>query len=305
MGRNKKSPSFLQYISGRVDFFRSIGKEERTKKYGQALDKLRSFTGGKDLTFDDITPDRMMQFSAWCEQQGNCPNTISFYNRILRALYNQAVEDGITEDRRPFRKSFCGNEKTVKRAIPISRVRTLANMEFITKGKERRSMEYARDMFMLSFYFRGMSFIDMAFLKKTDIQQGTVIYRRHKTGQRLSIKIEPPMRDIMKRIGGGEDSPYVLDVIRREGKERDDVRAANYRINKSLHKIGRLIGVDKLTMYVARHSWASACKASNIPISVISEGMGHDSEETTRIYLAQLDTSVVDNANRKIINQVI
>ena len=58
-------------------------------------------------------------------------------------------------------------------------------------------------------------------------------------------------------------------------------------------------------MYVARHSWASACKASNIPISVISEGMGHDSEETTRIYLAQLDTSVVDKANRKIINQII
>lgn len=207
MGRKKESPSFLQYISGRVDFFRSIGKEERAKKYGQALDKLRSFTGGKDITFDDITPDRMMQFSAWCEQQGNCPNTISFYNRILRALYNQAVDDEITEDRKPFRKSFCGNEKTVKRAIPISRVRTLANMEFIAKGKERRSMEYARDIFMLSFYFRGMSFIDMAFLKKTDIQQGTVIYRRHKTGQRLFIKLEKPMMEIIRRIGGGRGQP--------------------------------------------------------------------------------------------------
>lgn len=56
-----------------------------------------------------------------------------------------------------------------------------------------------------------------------------------------------------------------------------------------------------LTHYVARHSWASIAKSRNIPISVISEGMGHDSEATTQIYLASLDSSVVDKANNLIL----
>ena len=59
-----------------------------------------------------------------------------------------------------------------------------------------------------------------------------------------------------------------------------------------------------LTMYVARHSWASAAKAKGIPVSVISEGMGHDSESTTQIYLASLDTSIVDSANSIILNSL-
>ena len=99
----------------------------------------------------------------------------------------------------------------------------------------------------------------------------------------------------------------VLDALPKricdKGARRESKNAL-FRINKALHELGKFIGVQNLTMYVARHSWASACKASNIPISVISEGMGHDSEETTRIYLAQLDTSVVDKANLKIIRQV-
>ena len=56
--------------------------------------------------------------------------------------------------------------------------------------------------------------------------------------------------------------------------------------------------------HVSRHSWASIAKSKNIPISVISEGMGHDSEETTRIYLASLDGSVIDKANSIILKDL-
>lgn len=292
--------SFFNYMLDRIEFFRSIGKIPRTEKYKAAFNKLWDFMEGKDLAFEDMTTDRMIQFSAWCERQGNCPNTISYYNRILRAIYNMAVEDEITEDRKPFRKSFCGNEKTVKRAIPTSKVKQICHLDLSGKPK----LEYARDIFMLSFYLRGMSFVDMATLKKTDVQKGVVVYRRSKTGQKLYIKIEKPMKELFEKYWN-DTSVYLLDIIRREGKERADIKAATFRVNKALHEIGRIVGVDNLTTYVARHSWASACRASNIPISVISEGMGHDSEETTRIYLAQLDTSVVDKANRKIISQVI
>lgn len=258
---------------------------------------------GKDITFAELTRDRMEMWEAWMKQEGNCMNTISYYNRILRTLYNKAVDDEIIEDTKPFKKCYTGNEKTVKRAIPIAKVKQLAHIDLSDKKKH---IQLARDMFMLSFYTRGMSWIDLVTLKKTDIQQGVIVYRRHKTNQKLYIKIEKPMKELFEKYWD-DDSDYLLNIIKSkdESGARRESKNALFRINKALHELGKYVGVENLTMYVARHSWASACKASNIPLSVISEGMGHDSEETTRIYLAQLDTSVVDKANRKIINQII
>ena len=300
--RKPKSPSFLNYIKGRIDFYKELGNEQRADRYFRAFEKLRKFTGGKDIAFSELTRDRMEMWEAWMKQEGNCMNTISYYNRILRTLYNKAVDDGIIEDTKPFKKCYTGNEKTIKRAIPIAKVKQLAHIDLSDKKKH---IQFARDMFMLSFYTRGMSWIDLVTLKKTDIQQGVIVYRRHKTNQKLYIKIEKPMKQIFEKYWD-DDSDYLLNIIKSKDDKgaRRESKNALFRINNALHELGKFIGVQNLTMYVARHSWASACKASNIPISVISEGMGHDSEETTRIYLAQLDTSVVDKANRKIINQI-
>ena len=300
--RKPKSPSFLNYIMGRIDFYKQLGNEQRADRYSRAFEKLRKFTGGKDIAFSELTRDRMEMWEAWMKQEGNCMNTISYYNRILRTLYNKAVDDGIIEDTKPFKKCYTGNEKTIKRAIPIAKVKQLAHIDLSDKKKH---IQFARDMFMLSFYTRGMSWIDLVTLKKTDIQQGVIVYRRHKTNQKLYIKIEKPMKQIFEKYWD-DDSDYLLNIIKSKDDKgaRRESKNALFRINKALHELGKFIGVQNLTMYVARHSWASACKESNIPISVISEGMGHDSEETTRIYLAQLDTSVVDKANRKIINQI-
>lgn len=301
--KKQQSPSFLNYIMGRIDFYKGIGNNHRAERYSYALYKLRKFTGGKDITFEELTRDRMEMWEAWMKKEGNCMNTISYYNRILRTLYNKAVDEEIIEDKKPFKKCYTGNEKTVKRAIPIAKVKQLAHIDLSDKGKP---MQFARDMFMLSFYTRGMSWIDLVTLKKTDIQQGVIVYRRHKTGQKLYIKIEKPMKELFEKYWD-DNSDYLLNVI-KAGSSQDERRQSNnalYRINKALHELGKYVGVDNLTMYVARHSWASACKTENIPISVISEGMGHDSEETTRIYLASLDTSVVDKANRKIISRIL
>ena len=120
-------------------------------------------------------------------------------------------------------------------------------------------MEYARDMFMFSFYSRGMSFVDMAFLKKTDIQYGFLTYRRKKTGQLLSIKWEQCMQDIIQRYPC-DDSIYLLPIVNStKDNERTQYRSRQRAINNNLKKIAKNLGLDcNLTMYVARHSWASA-----------------------------------------------
>ena len=102
-------------------------------------------------------------------------------------------------------------------------------------------------------------------------------------------------------------SEHLLPIIKpKNGDERTQYQNAMYLINRKLKDIGKIVGVQvPLTMYVARHSWASVAKNKNVPISVISEGMGHDSEMTTQIYLASLDTAVVDKANKMILKSLV
>lgn len=153
----------------------------------------------------------------------------------------------------------------------------------------------------VSFYTR----ILRAVLKKTDLKDGYVTYRRRKTGQLLVIEWTREMQRILDKYPANE-SCYLLPVIRRAvTNERSVYRNAAYNINRSLKRIAPMAGVTiPLTLYVARHSWASAAKAKGIPVSVISEGMGHDGESTTRIYLAALDTSAVDRANTIILKSL-
>lgn len=160
-------------------------------------------------------------------------------------------------------------------------------------------------MFLLSFYLRGMSFVDMAFLKKSDLKDGYIVYRRRKTGQQLIIEWTSEMQMVLDKYPENE-SCYLLPIIRNTGSnERCTYRNVGYNINHNIKKIAEMVGVTiPLTLYVARHSWASAAKAKGIPLSVISEGMGHDSEATTQIYLASLDTSVIDKANNLILESL-
>lgn len=247
---------------------------------------------------DCITSETMEAYEAWHKNRGVAPNTISFYTRILRAVYNLAVEDDIIENRNPFRKVYTGVDKTVKRALPLAVIKKIKALDLSLTPV----LDYARDMFLMSFYLRGMSFIDMAFLKKSDLKNGYITYRRRKTGQQLIIEWTKEMQMILDKYSENK-SDYLLPVIRNPGlNERCTYRNTGYNINHSLKRIAGMVGVTiPLTLYVARHSWASAAKAKGIPLSVISEGMGHDSEATTQIYLASLDTSVVDRANNLVI----
>jgi integrase len=180
-------------------------------------------------------------------------------------------------------------------------VRKIRHLELIPSSVE----DFARDMFMLSFYLRGMSFIDMSFLRRTDLRNGYLSYRRRKTGQLLTIKWTAEMQQIVDKYP--QRSPkYLLPIISQNvHNERCAYRNAAYNINRTLKKIATMVGAGiPLTMYVARHTWASIARYKGVPIRVISEGLGHDSESTTQIYLSTLDSTAVDKANSLIISLI-
>lgn len=293
--------SLFNFMEGIIVSLKQNGKLRTSETYRSTLNSFRKFRSDEDIMLDSITSRTMQDFEAWHRRRGVTSNTISFYTRILRAVYNRAVEDDIIEDRFPFRHVYTGVDKTVKRALPLAVIKKIKLLDLSMTPQ----LDYARDMFLLSFYLRGMSFIDMAFLKKTDLKGGYVTYCRRKTGQRLIIEWTKEMQGILDKYPENS-TDYLLPIIRSTGiNERCSYRNTGYNINYSLKQIAGMVGVAiPLTLYVARHSWASAAKAKGIPISVISEGMGHDSESTTRIYLASLDTSVVDRANSLILKSL-
>lgn len=293
--------SLFNFAQSIIAMLKHDSRLRTAETYKSALMSFSRFRNNKDIVLDCITSETMESYEAWLKNRGVVPNTISFYMRILRAVYNRAVEKGMIENLLPFRKVYTGIDKTVKRALPISALKKIKSLNL----SQQPSLDYARDMFLLSFCLRGMSFIDMAYLKKTDLKDGYVTYRRRKTGQQLIIQWTKEMQLILNKYPENE-SIYLLPIIRNSNTNtRCICRNKSYNINHSLKKIAGMTGVNiPLTLYVARHSWASAAKTNGVPVSVISEGMGHDSESTTRIYLASLDTSLIDRANTLILNSL-
>ena len=293
--------SLFNYMQSMTVTLRHRGQMRTAETYKATLNSISKFLKNRDIMLDGITSETMLAYEAHLKAKGNTPNTISFYMRILRAVYNNAVENGIIENRNPFRKVFTGAEKTVKRALPINTIKKIKNLDLSQMPKA----EFARDMFMLSFYLRGMSYIDMAYLKKSDLELGHVTYRRRKTGQRLTIEWTEEMQMIVDKYPVNATG-YPLPIITKDSVNQQRLaRNVGECINHHLKKVAERAGVSMpLTMYCARHSWASAAKAKGIPLSVISEGMGHDSQTTTQIYLASLETSVVDKANALILKSL-
>ena len=244
----------------------------------------------------------MESYECYLRRNQLSPNTISFYIKHLRAVYNRAVEDNLVVDRKPFRRVFTSIEKTTKRALPLRIIKRLKALDCSLRPSRR----FAKDMFLFSFYTRGMSFVDIANLQKKNLRGDILFYRRKKTNQKLSIHWEPCMQEILKTYGADTTSTYLFSII-NESKDNPRKQYQNMLslINRHLKEIGKELGLQQpLTMYCARHSWASIARDKGIPISVISEGMGHDSEKTTQIYLASLRSEVIDNANRKILNML-
>ena len=279
---------------------KQLGKERTSETYTAALKSFMKFRNEQDIPLDGINSDLIQMYEAWLKSREVRMNTISFYMRILRAVYNRAVEKGLVEQKEPFRHVYTGVEKTRKRAISLKDVKKLKNLDLSMKP----SLEFARDIFLFSFYTRGMSFIDIAYLRKSDLSNGILTYHRRKTGQLLTIRWENCMKEIVDKYED-KNSKYLLPLLSSDGDSRKQYKNALRLVNYHLKTISKMLNIqDPITMYVARHSWASAAKQNKVPLSIISQGMGHDSEVTTQIYLASLDTSVIDKANKMILNSL-
>lgn len=291
-------------------FFRQqIAKKEQMQcigtksNYVSAANRFMEFRHHEDLTFSQMTSEMMEMYQAWLFNRGVGQNTVSFYLRTLRTLYNKAMETGHAPANDIFAHVQTANVRTAKRAISVKDIRKIENLDLPTGS----SLDKARDLFLLSFYLRGMAFVDMAFLKKTDLKCSMVNYNRRKTHQNLNIEWMKPMQTIIDKYAKQtKDSPYLLPILTgKESSPYTAYRKVEHNTNYNLKKIGEMVGLKiPLTTYVARHTWASVALHMNIPIATISQGMGHNSYKTTQIYLQSLDVATINEANKRIIKTI-
>lgn len=297
--------SFFAFMEKVIMRLKCLNRERTAENYIATLKNFKRFRKDRDVLLEEITSDLIQEYEAYLKAIGLTMNTISFYMRVLRAVYNRAVEEGMAKQCRPFRHVYTGVDKTIKRALSLKEIRKIKEMDLTCNPNQ----DFARDMFLFSFYTRGMSFIDMAYLKKSDLRNKILTYNRRKTGQRLSVRWEKPMQEIVNKYKTrmASNSPYLLPILRDmdERKARRQYVTNLSVVNRQLKQVSKRVKLPiPLSTYVARHSWASIAKNKRVPIGVISEGLGHDSEMTTRIYLVSLQSSVIDEANLRILKNL-
>lgn len=292
--------SLQAFMHEQIDLLKMHAKYGTAATYSSTLKSFMRFLHFQDIKINRIDPDLIKGYEDYLCETGLTKNTISFYMRVLRAVFNKAVENGLVDQSHPFSDVYTGIAKTQKRAVRIKEIRKLITVDL----SHQPSLDFARDIFMFSFYTRGMSFVDIAYLRPENIKGGYLIYNRRKTGHELRIKWESCMEQLVSKYQSQCDY-YLLPIIKEKAESRRQYLNSLHWINNHLKMLSSLLNIQPaLTMYVARHSWASIAKNSNIPITVISEGMGHSSIQTTQIYLASLNESIIDGANKRIINKV-
>lgn len=292
--------SFNEYMKREINLLQDANRNGTARNYKRTLSSLSQFLKGNDITINAVNSQLIEEYNIFLIKRGLVRNSISFYMRILRAVYNKAVHNKITIQTFPFQNVYTGIDKTHKRAIDEM---TIAKL-FKLKLKQDSQLSLARDMFIFSYCTRGMAFVDMAYLKKSNIQNGMICYSRRKTGQLLCIKIEKQINEIICKYSK-MNSKYVFPIIQSDepNKAYKEYEKAINEYNNNLKKLSVMLPEEcKLTSYTARHSWATTARNHNIPVSIISAGLGHTTEKTTRIYLATLENSIIDDANKQIID---
>ena len=292
--------SITDFFTQQIQKLKNDNRRGTARNYSKTLKSLKAFMKNTDSTFNIVTEQFVESYNTFLIQRGVVRNTISFYMRIFRSVYNKAVTQKIIEQTFPFKNVYTGVDRTRKRAVTETVISQLLSIDL----KKSKALQFARDLFIFSFYARGMAFVDIVYLKKSNIQN--ITYVRHKTGQELTIRIETRLQNIINQYEK-KDSPYLFPILNTEDENKAYSQyeiALNY-YNRQLKRLSKLLEPNiNLSSYTPRHTWATTARNKNVPLSIISAGMGHSSEKTTLIYLTKIDNSIIDEVNKAIIDSI-
>lgn len=292
----------LTYIDTQIEWKKSIKKNGIAAAYQNTRSSLAKYIGKKKIKISQINHSFVSQYRDFLYKNGVTENTIGYYLRNFRALYNFAIKDGlVTPYEYPFKKIYTKPCKTVKRALDREQMIKLTYLSLQLEPGLKRSL----DLFLFGFYAQGMAFVDIAFLKWKNVSGNLIVYRRHKSKQLIQIVITPQIKSVLEEHGTNSKNAdkYIFPIIKDNINEYSQYRTALGRMNRHLKTISRKFNIEpSLTTYTARHTWATLAREYGAPVSAISVGLGHTKEEMTLVYLKELDLTPLHQINKMVNN---
>jgi len=293
--------SFIAYGESLIEELKRANRIGTARSYKDVLNVLKKYNNEKDLTFKQINFDFLTKFEANHYSKGNTANGLAVYMRTIRAIFNKAIKSGVVEkENYPFENYKIRTAPTEKRAIEWKLLKSIIEC----KLKEGHKCFNARNYFVASYMMYGMNYTDMAFLKRSDIVDGRIKYRRKKTSKLYDIKVSAALEKILSYyIDKNPDSEYVFPILKRDTAllQYRDIEWARKRYNKKLKILAELCKIkENLTSYVSRHSFATQAMLLQVPLNAISTMLGHSSLKTTETYLKSLPNNILDDYNKRV-----
>lgn len=282
-------------------------KQGNARVYKSLKVKLEQFHGHAPLSFKNINYTFIKKLEIEHFSNGGGTGGLSVYLRTLRALYNKAINSGYAAaNNYPFK------DYTIKKGEPQRR--SLTEQEFqkfkTIDLKTKSTLCEARKLFMASFYMRGMNWIDMCMLKKSNLSStlDRLTYTRSKTGKHFSIKLHENLLDIFSSYGLHEKKKddFLFPILKPEhnpDRYHTIITNRRERLNKQLNQIAKACDINSITIYTARHTYATIGKRRGVPTAIIQESLGHKTEVMTQTYLDSFDNQVVDEYDMLIMGE--
>nr|WP_320948455.1 site-specific integrase [Bacteroides intestinalis] len=307
-----KQKLLLEMLSTTIQELRANGQWGTAHVYRSARNSFSTFNNNKDIPFRKLDPCLLKHFEIYLRQRKCSWNTVSTYMKVLRAIYNRAVDNGdalyIPRLFKHVHTSVCADKR---RALEVSDMGSLLceTVNMPVHDTLPLELQKTRNLFALMFLLRGIPFVDLVYLRKTDIHGNILRYRRRKTGRLLTVMLTHDAMKLIHAMAETEtNSPYLFPFLSSpEGTEaayqeyQSSLRVFNYRLSILKKYTG---SSAHLSTYAARHTWATMAYYCEIHPGIISEAMGHSSIKVTETYLKPFQNEKIDNANSRVISYV-
>lgn len=310
--KNVEMVYMAPYMKSVIEKLMVEKKRPAVHTYNATLNSFTEFSGiqgTEEMPVTEVfTSGKLKEYEIWLRNRNASWNTVSTYMRVLKAVYNRLVEDEyLNYNAKLFEDVYTKVEAQTKRSLTEGQMNILLRTDF---EKLPKDIQNALAYFLLMFLFRGMPFIDLAYLRKQDLKGNCITYCRHKTGKKMVVRIPKEATALFEKCRNKKnDSGYLFPIL-DETAENDRKLYENYRqalrtFNRKLARMAVLLLPDaKISSYTARHTWATLAFYSGIPIGIISKALGHSSIKVTETYLKPFENEKVDAANDELIMSV-
>ena len=295
----RQTKDVLTYLASCMKDFKKAGRDGYAKSHEDLIYKLKSFHKGKTLRFEQINFVFLKKLETQHLSDGNGYGGLAVYLRTLRARYNDAIREGLVH-----KKHYPFSEYTIKKGSPDRKALSDDGFEKLLSVNLEGNIaeERARDLFLVSYYLRGMNWMDMALMRVSQLnpEWSRISYQRQKTGRRYNIALHPKLLTIIQKYivkEKAQPDDFVFPILTQDIDKNDYydvIKEKRNTLNRTLGRVGQKIGAPNISFYSARHTYATRSKRKGVPTSAIQDALGHSTEQTTQIYLESFEDHIID-----------